>query len=420
MNDLQQHLSIVANEIASGQYNIMAEGEAPAGGTAAGAAKDAENTLLKRTWAHLKNNKGKYALGAAGAGALAGGGYYAYNRNNNEVAASEYNDIQAGVFDPFKKFGGAVKSGFKSNSASKEYGKIASGRHNAKLTPEQKSKMAELKGVARAGNANAFKDAAWYEKAGGHLGRNAYKYGAGAAAAGAGGGGYYAYNRNRNNQVSAMEYFTSITAAEYLEDKLDGQLGFNVTAADYEVYNNISAMEYLIRADEESAALAEASDEVKEALAEAETPEEVEAILQDNAAVAEGHADKAEEQAEIADQGGEGADEAAALAEYHADKAGEAAEVENDVISALYYDNSVTASNNVTAGWKRKARTFLGLATRSDKVMNKAGRFKKAIGRGVTAIRDNIAAHKKAYIIGGATTAVGAGTGYAASRYRKK
>ena len=89
MNDLQQHLSIVANEIASGQYNIKAEGEAPAAGaagTATDAANKAENTLLKRTWAHLKNNKGKYALGAAGLGAAGAGGYYLYNRNrDNEV-----------------------------------------------------------------------------------------------------------------------------------------------------------------------------------------------------------------------------------------------------------------------------------------------------------------------------------------------
>lgn len=404
MNDLQQHLSIVANEIASGQYNIMAEGEAPAGGTAAGAAKDAENTLLKRTWAHLKNNKGKYALGAAGVGAAGAGGYYLYNRNrDNEVAASEYNDIKA--FAPWQ--------------ATKTFAKKVADNYAAGKAAKFGAKGLEGDAYKAALNIPG-KEAGWVARTAQHIGRNSRKYKTAAAAglAGtAGAGGYYA---GKNNQVSAMEYFTSITAAEYLEDKLNGQLGFNVTAADYEVYNNISAMEYLIRADEESAALAEASDEVKEALAEAETPEEVEAILEDNAAVAEGHAEKAEEQAEIADQGGEGADEAAALAEYHADKAGEAADVENDVISALYYDNSVTASNNVTAGWKRKARTFLGLATRSDKLMNKAGRFKKAIGKGVTAIRDNIAAHKKAYIIGGATTAVGAGTGYAASRYRKK
>lgn len=410
MNDLQQHLSIVANEIASGQYynNIMAEGEAPAGGTAAGAAKDAENTLLKRTWAHLKNNKGKYALGAAGVGAAGAGGYYLYNRNrDNEVAASEYNDIRA--FAPWQ----ATKNFFTKVGDNYAAGKVA------------KAGAKGLEGDAYKAALNIpGKEAGWVARTAQHIGRNSRKYKTAAAAglAGtAGAGGYYA-GKGRNNQVSAMEYFTSITAAEYLEDKLDGQLGFNVTAADYEVYNNISAMEYLIRADEESAALSEASDEVKEALAEADTPEEVEAILQDNAAVAEGHADKAEEQAEIADQGGEGADEAAALAEYHADKAQEAADVENDVISALYYDNSVTASlNNVRAGGiKRKIRTFLGLATRSDKLMNKAGRFKKAIGKGVTAIRDNIAAHKKAYMIGGATTAVGAGTGYAVSRYRKK
>ena len=134
-----------------------------------------------------------------------------------------------------------------------------------------------------------------------HIGANRNKYLAGAGVGATVGTGAAVLKNRNNNQVSAMEYFSNITAAEYLEVKSEGTIANSITAADYAEYNNISAMEYLIRANEDSAELAEASEDIKEALANADTEEEVAEILDANNDVKEAHAEKADEMAEIAD-----------------------------------------------------------------------------------------------------------------------
>ena len=251
---------------------------------------------------HFARNGKKYAIGA-GVGAAVGASAYGANKLRS-------NEITAGVLDAVKTAGKSLKAGY------------ASGR----------------KGLEYEGKDKLFKTAL-------HVGKNRNKYLAGAgigAGVGAATAGYKAYNKNNQvaaNEVSAMEYFMNITAAEYLEVKTNGTIANNVTAADYAEYNKMSAMEFLIKANEDSAELAEASDDIQEALANADTEEEVAEILDANNLVKDAHAEKADELAEIADSDSDDADEAAALAEFHAGKAQEAEDVENDVISALYYNN---------------------------------------------------------------------------------
>ena len=248
---------------------------------------------------HIAGNGKKYSA-LAGVGAGAAGAYGANKLRSNE--------IQAGVTDAAKKAWGAIKRAGKSAKAGYKLGREP--------------------GTTYEGTDKIYKVAK-------HLGANRNKYLAGATV---GTGAAVLKNRN-NNQVSAMEYFSNITAAEYLEVKSEGTIANSITAADYAEYNNISAMEYLIRANEDSAELAEASEDIKEALANADTEEEVAEILDANNDVKEAHAEKADEMAEIANSDSDDADEAAALAEFHAGKAQEAEDVENDVISALYYNN---------------------------------------------------------------------------------
>lgn len=255
---------------------------------------------------HFARNGKKYAIGA-GVGAAVGASAYGANKlRSNEITAG----VVGTVTNAVKNAGKSLKAGYVSGRKGLEY--------------EGKDKL--------------FKTAL-------HVGKNRNKYLAGAgigAGVGAATVGYKAYNKDNQvaaNEVSAMEYFMNITAAEYLEVKTNGTIANNVTAADYAEYNKMSAMEFLIKANEDSAELAEASDDIQEALANADTEEEVAEILDANNLVKDAHAEKADELAEIADSDSEDADEAAALAEFHAGKAQEAEDVENDVVSALYYNN---------------------------------------------------------------------------------
>lgn len=248
---------------------------------------------------HIAGNGKKYsALAGVGAGVGA-----------NKLRS---NEIQAGVTDSAKKAWGAIKSAGKSAKAGYKLGREP--------------------GTTYEGTNKIYKLAK-------HIGANRNKYLAGAGVGSTVGIGAAVLKNRNNNQVSAMEYFSNITAAEYLEVKSEGTIANSITAADYAEYNNISAMEYLIRANEDSEELAEASEDIKEALANADTEEEVAEILDANNDVKEAHAEKADEMAEIANSDSDDADEAAALAEFHAGKAQEAEDVENDVISALYYNN---------------------------------------------------------------------------------
>lgn len=277
---------------------------------------------------HVARNGKKYAAGA-GVAAVGAGAYAANKLRSNEITA--------GVSEVFGKVTNALKKGINTNQTLRTQAARSAVKNNAAGADIAKYRNLREKGLELDKKRSGLKDVgnSWYEKAAKHVGKNYRAYGAGAAGVGAAGVGSAAYN----NHVSAMEYFSNITAAEYLEVKSEGTIANSITAADYAEYNNISAMEYLIRANEDSAELAEASEDIKEALANADTEEEVAEILDANNDVKEAHAEKADEMAEIADSDSDDADEAAALAEFHAGKAQEAEDVENDVISALYYNN---------------------------------------------------------------------------------
>lgn len=320
---IQQHLQLVASQMGasnnvtagavdkvrkavSGALKKASKATAPKGAISKAVDKVRDSRVAKQAKdvasaakQHIAGNGKKYSA-LAGVGAGAAGAYGANKLRSNEVTA--------GFTDAAKTAWGAIKNAGKSAKAGYKLGREP--------------------GSEYVGKDKIFKVAK-------HIGANRNKYLAGA---GVGTGAAVLKNRN-NNQVSAMEYFSNITAAEYLEVKSEGTIANSITAADYAEYNNISAMEYLIRANEDSAELAEASEDIKEALANADTEEEVAEILDANNDVKEAHAEKADEMAEIADSDSDEADEAAALAEFHAGKAQEAEDVENDVISALYYNN---------------------------------------------------------------------------------
>ena len=321
---IQQHLQLVASQMGasnnvtagavdkvrkavSGALKKASKATAPKGAISKAVDKVRDSRVAKQAKdvasaakQHIAGNGKKYsALAGVGAGAAGA----------NKLRS---NEIQAGVTDAAKKAWGAIKSAGKSAKAGYKLGREP--------------------GTTYEGTDKIYKVAK-------HLGANRNKYLAGAGVGATVGTGAAVLKNRNNNQVSAMEYFSNITAAEYLEVKSEGTIANSITAADYAEYNNISAMEYLIRANEDSAELAEASEDIKEALANADTEEEVAEILDANNDVKEAHAEKADEMAEIANSDSDDADEAAALAEFHAGKAQEAEDVENDVISALYYNN---------------------------------------------------------------------------------
>lgn len=273
---------------------------------------------------HIAGNGKKYSA-LAGVGAGAAGAYGANKLRSNEITAGVWGKVT-----------NALKTGINTNQTLRTQAARSAVKNNAAGADIAKYKTLKEKGLELAKKRSGLENVgnSWYEKAAKHVGKNYRAYGAGAAGVGAAGVGGAAYNK-----LSAMEYFMNITAAEYLEVKSEGTIANSITAADYAEYNNISAMEYLIQANEDSAELAEASDDIKEALANADTEEEVAEILDANNDVKEAHAEKADEMAEIANSDSDDADEAAALAEFHAGKAQEAEDVENDVISALYYNN---------------------------------------------------------------------------------
>lgn len=324
---IQQHLQLVASQMGasnnvtagavdkvrkavSGALKKASKATAPKGAISKAVDKVRDSRVAKQAKdvasaakQHIAGNGKKYSA-LAGVGAGAAGAYGANKLRSNE--------IQAGVTDAAKKAWGAIKSAGKSAKAGYKLGREP--------------------GTTYEGTDKIYKVAK-------HLGANRNKYLAGAGVGATVGTGAAVIKNRNNNQVSAMEYFSNITAAEYLEVKSEGTIANSITAADYAEYNKISAMEYLIQANEDSAELAEASEDIKEALANADTEEEVAEILDANNDVKEAHAEKADEMAEIADSDSDDADEAAALAEFHAGKAQEAEDVENDVISALYYNN---------------------------------------------------------------------------------
>lgn len=312
---IQQHLQLVASQMGASN-NVTAGAVDKVRKAVSGALKKASKAIDKvrdsrvakqakdvasAAKQHIAGNGKKYS---ALAGVGAAGAYGANKLRSNE--------IQAGVTDAAKKAWGAIKSAGKSAKAGYKLGREP--------------------GTTYEGTDKIYKVAK-------HIGANRNKYLAGAGVGATVGTGAAVLKNRNNNQVSAMEYFSNITAAEYLEVKSEGTIANSITAADYAEYNNISAMEYLIRANEDSAELAEASEDIKEALANADTEEEVAEILDANNDVKEAHEEKADEMAEIANSDSDDADEAAALAEFHAGKAQEAEDVENDVISALYYNN---------------------------------------------------------------------------------
>lgn len=294
---IQQHLQLVASQMGASNNVTAGAVDKVRDSRVAKQAKDVASAAKQ----HIAGNGKKYSA-LAGVGAGAAGAYGANKLRSNE--------IQAGITDAAKTAWGAIKKAGKSAKAGYKLGREP--------------------GTTYEGTDKIYKVAK-------HLGANRNKYLAGAGV-GAGVGAAVLKNRN-NNQVSAMEYFSNITAAEYLEVKSKGTIANSITAADYAEYNKISAMEYLIQANEDSAELAEASDDIKEALANADTEEEVAEILDANNDVKEAHEEKAAELSDIANSDSDDADEAAALAEFHAGKAQEAEDVENDVISALYYNN---------------------------------------------------------------------------------
>jgi len=324
---IQQHLQLVASQMGasnnvtagavdkvrksvSGALKKASKATAPKGPISKAIDKVRDSRVAKQAKdvasaakQHIAGNGKKYSA-LAGVGAGAAGAYGANKLRSNEVTA--------GLTDAAKTAWGAIKSAGKSAKAGYKLGREP--------------------GTEYVGKDKIFKVAK-------HLGANRNKYLAGAGVGATVGTGAAVLKNKNNNQVSAMEYFSNITAAEYLEVKSEGTIANSITAADYAEYNNISAMEYLIRANEDSAELAEASEDIKEALANADTEEEVAEILDANNDVKEAHEEKAAELSDIANSDSDDADEAAALAEFHAGKAQEAEDVENDVISALYYNN---------------------------------------------------------------------------------
>ena len=324
---IQQHLQVVASQMGasnnvtagavdrarkavSGVLKKASKATAPKGAISKAVDKVRDSRVAKQAKdvasaakQHIAGNGKKYSA-LAGVGAGAAGAYGANKLRSNEVTA--------GLTDAAKTAWGAIKNAGKSAKAGYKLGREP--------------------GSEYVGKDKIFKVAK-------HIGANRNKYLAGAGVGATVGTGAAVLKNRNNNQVSAMEYFINITAAEYLEVKSEGTIANSITAADYAEYNKISAMEYLIQANEDSAELAEASEDIKEALANADTEEEVAEILDANNDVKEAHAEKADEMAEIANSDSDDADEAAALAEFHAGKAQEAEDVENDVISALYYNN---------------------------------------------------------------------------------
>ena len=271
--DIQNRLAVVASELNDIRANKATD-----------FAKNQYNKLAELI---KRNPKKSAALLAAG---TAAGGYYAGRRKNRVNAMEIVADGEAGIF---KKAGDSLKS---------------------------------------AGNYIKGKGAAGYN----WIKANPWKAGGGLAAGLAAG---YVGNkllRNRRNDVSAMEYFENITAAEYLEDLTGGNLGFSVSASDYNDLMNISAMEYIIAEDEVASGLTDLSADAAADVTDAETPEEFAEAVQNNQELADAHADAAEINADTAAR--EDSPEAAALAEYHAGLADEHEDLANDVISALYYE----------------------------------------------------------------------------------
>lgn len=143
-------------------------------------------------------------------------------------------------------------------------------------------------------------------------------------------------NQINSSETPYMNYFNSISAADYLSS-VNPSVGYDISAADYSDMMNITAMEYLISVNNITAELEELSDAVKSEVLEAQNPLEFRKALEDNSDVTQAHADVADAYAEKAAENGEDSDEAAALAEYHAQKAAEHADIEDEVMASNYY-----------------------------------------------------------------------------------
>ena len=234
---IQQHLQLVASQMGasnnvtagavdkvrkavSGALKKASKATAPKGAISKAVDKVRDSRVAKQAKdvasaakQHIAGNGKKYSA-LAGVGAGAAGAYGANKLRSNE--------IQAGVTDAAKKAWGAIKSAGKSAKAGYKLGREP--------------------GTTYEGTDKIYKVAK-------HLGANRNKYLAGAGVGATVGTGAAVLKNRNNNQVSAMEYFSNITAAEYLEVKSEGTIANSITAADYAEYNNISAMEYLIRAN---------------------------------------------------------------------------------------------------------------------------------------------------------------------------
>lgn len=322
---------------------------------------------------HISKNRNKYMAGGAGIG-VGGAGYYGYNK----LASSE-NTVTAGLGEVVKK---ATSAGwnFVKNNKKKTAGILsaggAAGFAAGRVTASDE--MNDIRAFSLASVKNTLKsigNKVADSAVGQHFAKNGKKY---SAIGGAAGGvlGTFGLQKvtssetaevaddgkvaavkefiaekyqdatldkpileGEGQEVTAMQVFSSITAAEYLDIKTGNQAGFSVSAADAKYLNSISAMEYLILSNEDTAALTQAVDAANELAETAETPEEVEEAIIRQEEAAQANAEAAQVYSEAASNNhNPDADEHAALAEFHADKAAEA-QNNSDVLASWYYDN---------------------------------------------------------------------------------
>lgn len=307
---------------------------------------------LQRGVAHVSRNRAKYAAGtAAGAG-------LAYKNNKvkaNEVQAGWEKDAKAAKQNPdlldygvgglamlnplsgVASYGAGRYLGMNKKQREKQQG--VNWKQAAKGQAKLVGGIGGLTGAAAGGVAGSLKHGVPGAVAGtlaGGLGGGLLGAGAGGLSGATSGGLAHGVHKIRSaEELSWYDTLCNVTAAYYLEEISDGDLGNNVTASDYEELNSISAMEFIIAEDEAAFQLAAAGESAIEDVTNAETPDEFAVAVQNNKNVADDHATAAQINAETAVR--EGSAEAEALAEHHASEAARHNEVANDVISSLYY-----------------------------------------------------------------------------------